>query len=141
MSVVGIIIELQQRKVKMEDYWSDVEIALHYGKGIAFDGCHKIYVLQDEKQIGLMREYEYEFVLTKEDHREDQLNTLLKKWYAESCVLKFIQSVSSVADGEDENDGFDTLIPQGAEQEEDECELCFSACGDTCEDYDDEEDD
>ena len=36
---------------------------------------------------------------------------------------------------------FTTLIPQGAEQEEDECELCFSACGDTCEDYDEEDED
>lgn len=125
----------------MEDYWSDVEIALHYGKGIAFDGCHKIYVLQDEKQIGLMREYEYEFVLTKEDHTEDELNTLLRKWYAGSCMLKFIQSVASVADGQDENDGFDTLIPQGAEQEEDECDLCFSHCGDTCQDDDEDDED
>ena len=121
----------------MEDYWDEVATALHYGKGIAFDGCHKIYVLQDEKQIGLMREYEYEFVLTKADHTEDELYDLLRNWYAGSCMLKFIQSVASVADGQDENDGFDTLIPQGAEQE---CEYCGGSWCACYEDEDEEED-
>jgi len=124
----------------MEDYWYDVDFALHYGKGIAFDGCHKIYVLQDEKQVNLMREYEYEFVLTKEDLTENELATLLRNWYEQSCMLKFIQSVSSVADGQDENDGFETLIPQGAEQEQ-ECDDCGEMyCNGACNDEIDEED-
>ncbi|CAB5231609.1 hypothetical protein UFOVP1582_124, partial [uncultured Caudovirales phage] len=31
----------------MEALWSGVEVALRDAKGIAFDTCHKIYVLMD----------------------------------------------------------------------------------------------
>lgn len=95
----------------------------------------------DDKQVALMREYEYDEIRTRSEMKPAEMFDTLKKWYAESCALKFIQGVHSVGEDEDANDGFTTLIPQGAEQEEDECELCFSACGDTCEDYDEEDED
>ena len=110
----------KEREKPLEDYWDEVETAVGYASGIAFDGCHKIYVLMDETQVGLMREYEYEFVLTKADLRKDEMLELLHNWYDGSCMLKFIQAVQSVPKGQDDNDGFTTLIPQGAEQEEDE---------------------
>ena len=125
----------------MEDYWDDVEMAVQFAQGIAFDTCHKIYVLMDNKQVDLMVEYGYDEIRTRNQMRPAEMFETLKKWYAESCALKFIQGVHSVGENEDENDGYTTLIPQGAEQEEDECELCYSACGDTCEDYDEEDED
>lgn len=137
----------KEREKPLEDYWDEVETAVGYASGIAFDGCHKIYVLMDETQVGLMREYEYEFVLTKADLRKDEMLEVLRNWYEGSCFLKFIQAVGSVPEGQDENDGFTTLIPQGAEQEEEDedddrwcykcsyrevyeddmCEVCYEA--------------
>jgi hypothetical protein len=104
----------------LEDYWDEVENAVHYASGIAFDGCHKIYVLMDETQVGLMREYEYEFIFTKADKNRNEMLEQLREWFANSCFLRFIEAVQSVPEGQDENDGFTTLIPQGAEQEEEE---------------------
>jgi hypothetical protein len=124
----------------MEDYWDDVEVAVQFAQGIAFDTCHKIYVLMDDKQVSLMREYEYDEIRTRSEMTPAEMFDTLKKWYAESCGLKFIQGVHSVGENEDENDGFTTLIPQGAEQEE-ECDDCGEQyCKGVCNDYDDEED-
>jgi len=124
----------------MEDYWDDVEMAVQFAQGIAFDTCHKIYVLMDDKQVELMREYQYDEIRTRSEMKPAEMFDTLKKWYAESCVLKFIQGVHSVGENEDENDGFTTLIPQGAEQEQ-ECDDCGEMyCSGSCNDYDDEED-
>ena len=34
-----------------DDVWFDVETALESADSIAFDGCHKIYVLMDTREI------------------------------------------------------------------------------------------
>ena len=36
-------------------------------KAIAWDTCHKIYVLMDNEQVELMREYGYDPLITKEE--------------------------------------------------------------------------
>jgi hypothetical protein len=60
----------------------------------------------------------------------------VKKWYDESCGLKFVSAVET--NTADPNAGFESLIPQGAE---DECEDCGdSGCAGVCNDYEDEED-
>ena len=124
----------------MDEYWDDVEVAVQFAQGIAFDTCHKIYVLMDDKQVELMREYQYDEIRTRSEMKPAEMFDTLKKWYAESCALKFIQGVHSVGENEDENDGFTTLIPQGAEQEQ-ECDDCGEMyCSGSCNDYDDEED-
>lgn len=123
----------------LQDYWEDVESSLYGAKGIAFDTCHKIYVLLDDEQVALMREYEYDLIFTSEEMNPEQMLDTLKEWYEKSCALKFIQAVETNHD--DPNAGFTTLIEQGAEQEEEECDLCFSRCGNTCDDYDEEDED
>jgi len=118
--------------------WENVEMYLDDAKGIAFDTCHKIYVLMDTEQVEQMRVYEYDEIRTSEEQTPSQMLETLKEWFEKSCPLRFIQSVASVPAGQDENSGYETLIEQGATDEE-ECDLCFSLCGNTCDDYDEEE--
>jgi hypothetical protein len=101
----------------MKAHWDDVEQALLDGaKGIAFDTCHKIYVLMDDEQMAQMKEYEYDPLISAEGHTTDELLSTLMEWYDDSCMLRFIQSVRTNHD--DPNAGFGDLIPQGAESDE-----------------------
>jgi hypothetical protein len=103
--------------------WTLVYEKMEDAKAIAFDTCHKIYVLMDDAQVQLMREYEYDPIITKDEMSAGEMFETLKHWYSESCGLKFISAVSTVAEGEDPNEGFETLIEQGA-TETDECYEC-----------------
>lgn len=86
--------------------------------GIAWDGCHKIYVLLDEEQFDLMVSYEYgktptgdsELVEIESDGDREAAFTTVKEWYESSCGLRFINTVRTV-DG-DPNEGFDDVIAQ-----------------------------
>ncbi len=104
----------------MEDYWDDVKREVKYAKSISFDGCHKIYLAMDDTQAKWFKEnYNGEdcgdmtFVGTPAEMFE-----MLKKWYKNSCSLKFIQSVRT--NEADENEGFESLIPQFAHDEVDD---------------------
>jgi hypothetical protein len=89
-------------------------------KAIAFDTCHKIYLLMDNEQVELMRTYGYDPLITKEDATPDVMLATLQEWYEDSCGLRFIDAVST--NHENPNAGFETLIGQGDfdEDEEDE---------------------
>jgi hypothetical protein len=106
--------------VKFDDIWLEVAEALTEAKAIAFDGCHKIYVLQDHAQVDLMLGYGYGYdegshlVHSIGSSPEDMLATL-QDWYRDSCGLRFIQAVETKLD--DPNEGFSNLIPQGYEEE------------------------
>ena len=122
----------------MSDF-TDVEIVLPHAKGIAFDGCHKIYVLMDKEQVEKMRGYGYgdddgSFLITADQVTKSEMLYILENWYDGSCSLKFINAVSSVPEGTDPNEGFTDLIPQGAEWEDDDYED-----GEDGEDEDDED--
>lgn len=101
--------------------WTLVYEKMEDARGIAFDTCHKIYVLMDDAQVALMREYEYDPLYTKDEMSAGEMFETIKHWYAESCALKFVEAVSTV-DG-NPNEGFETLIEQGA-RETDECYEC-----------------
>lgn len=119
--------------------WTDTEFAVEDAKGIAFDTCHKIYVLMDTKQVEQMREYEYDLIHTSEEMTPSQMLDTLREWFEKSCPLRFIESVASVPAGEDENNGFVVLIEQGAKDTE-ECEECFSEyCSGDCDEEDEDE--
>ena len=47
---------------------------------IAFDGCHKIYICENDEDLAEAKEYGYKI------HELDELKTLFEK----SCPLKFI---------------------------------------------------
>lgn len=102
----------------MEQYWEKVEAALPEAKGIAFDTCHKIYVLMDDEQMAQMKEYGYDPLISADDTTPDEMLSTLMEWYENSCMLRFISAVHT--NREDPNAGFADLIPQGAEADEDE---------------------
>ena len=98
--------------------WGKVEVAVEMAKGIAFDTCHKIYVLMDDAQMEQMKEYGYDPLISADTTTPDEMLATIKEWYANSCMLRFVSGVRTV-DG-DPNEGFIDLIPQCAEWDEDE---------------------
>jgi len=102
------------------EQWGHVRDTLAEAKGIAWDGCHKIYVLMDDEQMALMAEYGYETLLPVPEDTASEALDILCDWYEQSCMLRFISSIRTVKG--DPNKGFDDLIPQGADDEEDEPE-------------------
>lgn len=119
--------------------WDLVEERLDDAKAIAWDTCHKIYVLMDDAQVAQTRGYGYGdeegSFFTKAEKSPSEMLTIVKKWFDESCGLRFIDAVSTNL--EDPNAGFETLIGQF---ELDECEDCGErGCAGVCADYDDDE--
>jgi hypothetical protein len=98
----------------MDKYWAKVEVAVEMAKGIAFDTCHKIYVLMDDAQMEQMKEYGYDPLISSDEMTPSEMLNTLREWYDASCMLRFISGVRTV-DG-DPNEGFIDLIPQGAEE-------------------------
>ena len=85
-------------------------------KGIAWDTCHKIYILMDSEQVELMREYGYDPLITADQMSADKMFGLVQEWYEGSCGLRFIQAVST--NHINPNAGFESLISQGEDYEE-----------------------
>lgn len=106
----------------MDERWSKVEEYVSEARAITWDTCHKIYVLMDDAQVNLMRSYGYdepsEAFRTSDTTSPEEMMRLLRGWYEESCFLRFINAVETV-DG-DPNDGFTTLIEQGAEEDDED---------------------
>lgn len=118
-----------------------VEARLSEAKAIAWDTCHKIYLLMDDQQVVQMRGYGYgdandpSSLITKDEMSSAEMFETVKKWFEESCALKFVSAVET--NTADPNAGFESLIPQGAEfDEEDEDEDSYE---DDDEDEDEEE--
>ena len=104
-----------------------VEEYLENAKGIAFDTCHKIYVLMDDEQMELMKGYGYDPLISADDYTANEMLTTIMDWYEDSCGLRFVQAVYT--NNDDPNEGFVSLIEQGAEWEEaesDSCSHCFN---------------
>lgn len=122
--------------------WDLVEERIGEAKGIAWDTCHKIYILMDDEQMAKMREYEYDPLISKDEMLAEDMFATVKNWYEESCGLRFVDAVST--NHEDANLGFETLIGQ-FDTDEEECEDCLEVgCYGACyieEDEEDEEED
>jgi hypothetical protein len=88
-----------------------VEERVSEAKAIAWDTCHKIYLLMDDKQVELMREYGYDPLITNAEATPEKMLELLKEWFEGSCGLRFIDAVSTHPTNP--NLGFETLIGQG----------------------------
>lgn len=85
-------------------------------EGIAWDTCHKIYLLMDREQVELMREYGYEQLITADQMSTDEMFLLVADWYENSCSLRFIQAVST--NHINPNAGFESLVDQFEDYEE-----------------------
>lgn len=119
--------------------WEGVETAISQCKGIAWDTCHKIYILMDDRQMDLMREYGYDPLISASDSNAYDLFAKVQEWYEESCGLRFVNAVQHCE--ENPNAGFTDIIPQGWGEDE-ACEDCgYDGCSGACNDYDEPEDD
>lgn len=108
-------------------------------KAITWDTCHKIYLLMDNEQVAEMRELEYDPIITAEQMTPNEMLETIKRWFDESCALRFVSAVSTMPKGEDANLGFETLIGQF---EEEDCEDCGErGCKGVCADFEDDEED
>ena len=87
-------------------------------KGIAFDTCHKIYILLDDTQLALMRDYGYDPLITSEEMDAQQMAAQVAEWYMESCALRFVNAVKTVEG--DANEGFIVVIGQGEDSEDED---------------------
>jgi len=104
-------------KLKGQTGWGAVESALSEASGIAFDTCHKIYILMDKEQMKLMAEYGYDPLISASDLDSYAMLEQVKSWYEQSCGLRFVNAVYT--NHENPNDGFCDLIPQGFDEDED----------------------
>lgn len=99
--------------------WNVVEEFLFDAKAIAWDECHKIYVLMDDEQVELMRGYGYDPLITTAQVPEvPVMLQIVKDWFENSCSLKFVSAVAT--NPADPNAGFTSLIEQGAEWDDEE---------------------
>ena len=89
---------------------------INNAKAIAWDTCHKIYILMDDQQVELMRGYKYDPLITADQMSADEMFLLVEDWYDSSCSLRFIEAVST--NHINPNAGFETLSPQFEDQEE-----------------------
>lgn len=101
--------------------WAKVEAALPGAKALAYDGCHKIYVLLDDRQVAISRGYGYgedgaELVETEGLSPLDTIS-ILERWFEASCSLRFINAVHTVPEGANPNDGYIDLIGQFEEDD------------------------
>jgi hypothetical protein len=120
--------------------WDLVEERVADADSIAFDGCHKIYVLMDAAQTKQMQGYGYEKdgsqMRYAASRTKGELLGALHEWFDASCDLRFISAVRTVKG--DPNDGFETLIGQFDDEEDAEehlCEGCGTEVDDMFEDY------
>lgn len=96
------------------DKIGEIEEAITGSDSIAFDGCHKIYIMKDKTGTQQMQEYEYEHVVPIENVGSAVATVL--GWYNDSCGLKFINLVT---DAGKENEDYHNVIGQ-FELDEDE---------------------
>lgn len=98
--------------------WSEVEKVVPQAKAIAWDSCHKIYILLDDEQVKQMAAYGYDEnkecggsrLFTSKEMSPKEMLRWLHIWYDASCPLRFINSVRTVEG--DPNAGFTGLITQ-----------------------------
>lgn len=79
---------------------------------IAWDECHKIYILMDAHQTRLMRDWDYNPLTSDQTTGAERFDTIMQ-WYKESCSLRFIYAVET-SDTGDEN--FIKIVSQGEDE-------------------------
>ena len=109
--------------IDMAQKWDGVQAALVDAKAVAWDGCHKIYVLMDDGAAQTQIDYGYRennveggsrmFFLTELDK---PLETLTE-WWEDSCGLRFITAISTDTTSDDH---YTDLISQFDDEDEDD---------------------
>lgn len=92
---------LSQGMRALGDYAGDALLA-------AWDGCHKIYLAMDEEAAEYFRG-DYDHVV------EEDLAEIVKNWYDDSCMLRFVEAIWGSPEG---CCRFESVIGQGADCDE-----------------------
>lgn len=98
--------------------WRQVAAHIEDAAGIAWDGCHKIYLLMDQNQVTIEQDYGNERILTRKTATDEEMTKQVKSWFSQSCSLRFIQAVTSIEDSYD--DKYEDIIPQFSEDFEED---------------------
>lgn len=80
---------------------------------IAWDDCHKIYILMDDYQTKQMIEFGYSTIVSD---TPAAMEKLVWQWYQDSCSLRLIDAVFT---NEDKTDKFVTIVGQFFGEDED----------------------
>jgi hypothetical protein len=73
---------------------------------------------KDEEQMALMKQYEYDPLISASDLDSYAMLEQVKSWYEQSCGLRFVNAVYT--NHENPNDGFCDLIPQAFDEDEED---------------------
>jgi hypothetical protein len=90
----AVMLDMMEIEDRIDEYTNEA-------KGIAWDTCHKIYILMDDEQVALQRSYGYgddpdpDSLITSEQMTGDEMRREVMEWYNSSCSLRFISAVSS----------------------------------------------
>lgn len=90
----------------LTDLSPTIRDAVGNAEAMAWDGCHKVYLLMDQGAVD-------DFVATGYSVAVPDL-VLAQDWWDRSCRLRFVQAVFT---RDDPDDGFVTVIGQGADEE------------------------
>ena len=94
---------------------SKIKKALEDCDSMAWDECHKIYILMDSTQTNQMIEYGYPQVILSTENKKSDMFNLIEDWFDNSCSLRFIEAITTDEDGKSK---FENLISQGEDQYE-----------------------
>jgi hypothetical protein len=93
----------------INDYHTQLQELVSTADSIAWDGCHKIYILQDADQTDKMKNYGYDYLWTKEMIDSDSMLNTIYQWWRQSCELRLVDSVATSYRNDDQ---FTTVVPQ-----------------------------
>ena len=96
----------------------EIEGFLDEAKGIAWDTCHKVYIMLDDQEVEQMRGYEYDPLITSDEQTPAEMLATVLEWYRDSCGLRFISATRTTDTGTE----FFDVVPQFFEEDEDEDE-------------------
>ena len=103
--------------MNLDDNWREIRTTLDSAVSIAWDTCHKIYILMDEPEHQQMESYGYDPLLRLDEiGGPDYAYSLLREWFEESCGLRFVSAVKTVPGNP--NDGFTSLISQFEDEDD-----------------------
>jgi hypothetical protein len=100
------------------DKIAELDNYLAEAKGIAWDTCHKTYILMSDQEMQRMKEYEYDPLISSDEMSPQEMLATVLGWYNESCSLRFISVVDTYENGD--ANFLEDVVPQSFEDEEDE---------------------
>lgn len=103
------------------EVWDEIARTVQNARSIAFDGCHKIYILMDQDATDTQEGYGYRenvkggsYLYFSTEKTPDEMLETLREWWEDSCGLRFMYAIT--------DDDYESLIAQGQYEDEDDFE-------------------